>query len=109
MAYDEVLADRIRDILIDIGDVSERKMFGGLAFMVNGNMLCGPLGDDLMVRVGPDAYEDALTLPGAGEMRFTGKPMRGFVQVDGEALAEDEDLRDWLDRGLAFAESLPPK
>ncbi|MGB0871509.1 MAG: TfoX/Sxy family protein [Solirubrobacterales bacterium] len=109
MAYEEALADRVRDILIDVDGVTERKMFGGLAFMVNGNMLCGPIGENLMVRVGPSAYEEALTIEGASEMRFTGKPMRGFVDVDGQALADDSALKAWVERGLAFAQSLPPK
>lgn len=109
MAYDEVLADRIRDLLVDVGGVSERKMFGGLAFMVNGNMLCGPQGDDLLVRVGADRYEEALAQEGAGEMRFTGKPMRGFVTVQGEALGEDAALREWLERAMTFVRTLPPK
>ncbi len=109
MAYEEALADRVRDVLIDVDGVTERKMFGGLAFMVNGNMLCGPIGENLMVRVGPDGYEEALAIDGASEMRFTGKPMRGFVDVDGQALADDSALKAWVERGLTFAQSLPPK
>lgn len=109
MAYDEALADRVRDALIDVDGVTERKMFGGLAFMVDGNMLCGPLGEGMIVRVGKDAYEEVLALPGASKMEFTGRPMSGFVTVSPEALAGDEDLRDWIRRGLAFVLTLPPK
>lgn len=109
MSYDEVLADRIRDHLSSDPSVSERKMFGGLAFMVNGNMACGPNGDLLIVRVGPDAYADALAEPDASEMTFTGRPMRGFVEIPGDALAEDGRLAEWVDRGVAYAASLPAK
>lgn len=109
MAYDEALADRIREILGDRPGVAERKMFGGLAFMVYGNTACGPNGDILIVRVGPDAYESALELDGAGEMQFTGRPMRGFVEVAPDALDSEATLAEWVQRGVAFAESLPPK
>ena len=89
--------------------MSERKMFGGLCFMSSGHMSFGILGDEIMVRVGPDAYVDALQLPHAGEMDFTGRSMRGMVYVDSNGLSEDEDLKTWLLRGLAYAQSLPPK
>lgn len=108
MAYDEALADRIRDQLAEHPGVSERKMFGGLAFMVYGNMACGPNGDSLIVRVGPDAYEQSLEEPEAGEMKFTGRAMKGFIEIDGAEL-EDDILAKWVERGVAFAESLPPK
>jgi TfoX/Sxy family transcriptional regulator of competence genes len=108
MAYDEQLAERIRAIVADVDGVTERKMFGGLAFMVGGNMACGPAKDILMVRVGPDAYEDALAEPDADELQFTGRPMKGMVQVDAATLS-DERLAEWVQRGLDFAGSLPPK
>lgn len=108
MAYDEVLADRIRDQLEDHPGVSERKMFGGLAFMVYGNMACGPNGDLLIVRVGPEAYESSLQEPEAAEMKFTGRPMKGFIEIDGAEL-EDDILAKWVERGVAYAESLPAK
>lgn len=108
MAYDEVLADRIRDLLADHPGVTERKMFGGLAFMVNGNMACGPNGDVLIVRVGPNVYEQSLTEPEASEMKFTGRPMTGFIEIDGSEL-EDDLLARWVRRGVAYAESLPVK
>ncbi|MFY9264981.1 MAG: TfoX/Sxy family protein [Solirubrobacterales bacterium] len=108
MAYDEGLADRIRDCLTGVDGVSERKMFGGLAFMVFGNMACGPNGDRMIVRVGPDAYEKCLALPGASEMTFTGRPMRGFIELAADSL-DDTTLAAWVDRGVAFASSLPAK
>ena len=109
MAYDETLARRIRDALDVHARVVERKMFGGLAFMVNGNMCCGVMDNRLMVRVGPHAYEDALKLPHAGLLNFTGRPMKGSVLIESEGLKSDEDLAAWLNRGLAFVATLPPK
>lgn len=109
MAYDEGLAERVRTLLGDDADVSERKMFGGLAFMYAGNMACGIVGDELMVRVGADAWADALTQPAAREMDFTGRSMKGMVYVGVDGLAEDGDLQTWVDRGVAIAGSLPPK
>ena len=84
-------------------------MFGGLCFMVNSNMSFGVFGCELMVRVGPDAYKEAVSLPDAREMDFTGRSMRGTVYVSEAGIGEDEDLGAWLDRGLGFASGLPPK
>ena len=109
MAYDEVLGERVRRVLGNDPDVGERKMFGGLAFMMAGNMACGVMGDDLLVRVGKDAFEEALTLPFAGPMEMGDRTMGGFVVVDGEGVAEDDQLDDWVERGVAYAVSLPPK
>lgn len=109
MAYDESLAERVRTALEDEPEVTERKMFGGLAFMLGGNMCCGIIGNELMVRVGPDAYDDALALPHAREMDFTGRPMRGIVYVAAPGIATDPDLDAWVARGVAFAGSLPRK
>jgi TfoX/Sxy family transcriptional regulator of competence genes len=109
VAYDEVLADRIRSQLDEVEGRSERKMFGGIAFMLNGNMVVGIAGQDLMVRVGAERYAELLALPGAREMDFTGRTMRGFVFVEAAAIAEDDDLGKWLDRALDFVGSLPPK
>jgi len=89
--------------------VTERKMFGGLCFMVHGNMLGGVMGDEIIVRVGAERYEDALKQPHAREMDFTGRPMRGFVVVASEGIASDERLNEWVQRGAQFATSLPPK
>ena len=109
MAFDEGLAQRIREHLDERKGVSERRMFGGLCFMVGGNMCCGVVGEELMVRVGPDGYDEALALPHAREMDFTGKPMRGMLYVGTAGIEEDEDLARWVDRGAAFAGSLPSK
>ena len=84
-------------------------MFGGLCFMHEGNMCFGIVGSELMVRVGADAYESAVALPHAREMDFTGRSMRGMVYVDEVGISEDEDLDLWLQRGLDYAASLPPK
>lgn len=109
MTYDEGLAHRIREQLRDHTGITEKQMFGGLAFMLDGNMVCGVLDDSLMARVGPDAYQEALEEPHAREMDFTGRPMKGLVFVDPAGIAEDDALDDWIERCLAFAESLPAK
>jgi TfoX/Sxy family transcriptional regulator of competence genes len=108
MAYDENLASRIRQVFPAEG-VEEKKMFGGIAFMLGGNMVCGVIRDDLMVRVGPDNEEAALDRTGARPMDFAGRPMRSMVFVGPAGCASDADLRDWLDLALAFATTLPPK
>jgi hypothetical protein len=84
-------------------------MFDGLCFMTNGNMCVGIVGNELMVRVGPAAAAEALALPQAREMDFTGRSMRGMVYVDEDGVAEDADLTAWVQRGLSYAGSLPPK
>jgi TfoX/Sxy family transcriptional regulator of competence genes len=109
MAYNEQLAERIREIIGERSDVSERKMFGGLAFMLNGNMFCGITRDDLMVRVGPDHFEDALASPGARPMDFTGRPMKGMVFVGPEGYANDKRLQGWVKQTLEYARFLPAK
>ncbi len=109
MAYDEGLACRVAEALTGVDGVVEKKMFGGMAFMVRGNMAAGILGDRLMVRVGKEAYEEVLAEPHCGPMDFTGRPMRGFVVVEAEGIASDVDLSDWVDRGVGFALSLPSK
>jgi len=108
VAYDEGLAERVRELLAMRVDVSERAMFGGLAFMVGGHMACGITGDDLMVRVGKERYDDALRQPHAREMDFTGRPMTGYVYVDAAGTADDA-LRDWVERGVAFVATLPAR
>lgn len=111
MTYDGHLASRLRDIYDehDLGEVIEKKMFGGLVFMVRGHMSCCVSKDHLMVRLGPDAYEEALTLKGARTTEFTKKPMRGFVHVDAEGFASKPELEAWVERSLAFVTALPPK
>ena len=109
MAYDEGLAQRIRETLASRSDIAEKKMFGGLAFMLSGNMCCGVIGSTLMLRVGPDQYGAALAHPHAREMDFTGKPMKGMVYIGDDGIADDRDLADWVQWGVRFATSLPPK
>ena len=110
MAYDELLADRMRRCFAGVTNASEKKMFGGLCFLVGGNMACGITSHGpMMVRVGSDAYEDALSRPHARPMDFTGKPLKGMVYVDPEGVRRDADLREWVARGIAFAQSLPVK
>ena len=109
MAYDENLADRIRGVLASRKDVTEKKMFGGLSFMLGGNMCCGVIKDDLVLRVGPDGYERALAKPHARPMDFTGRPLKGMVYVDPEGYRTEQALKYWVDQALSFALSLPPK
>jgi len=109
VAYDEELAERIRRALAGRKGLSEKKMFGGIAFMLRGNMACGIVRDQLMVRVGPEQYDDALARPHARPMDFTGRPMKGMVYVGPEGLRSDADLAGWLRRGVEFAASFPPK
>ena len=109
MAYDEGLAHRLRELFEEEPAVTEKKMFGGVCFLYGGHMCCGIVGDELMLRVGPDAYESCLALPHAREMDFTGRTMRGMIYVGVEGFAEDEDLEAWVGRGLAFVRSLPEK
>jgi len=109
MAYDESLARRIHAILANLPGVSEKKMFGGLAFLVHGNMSCGVVRYELMVRVGPEVYDDALSHPHAREMDFTGRPLKGFVYVSCEGITSDGDLEDWVARGVEYARALPAK
>ena len=109
MAYDEGLAQRVREMLADQPDLEEKKMFGGIAFMLQGNVACGLTQDNFMVRVGPEEYEAALARRHARPMDFTGKPMKGWVYVDSDGYTEDEDLAEWVSMGIAYALSLPPK
>ena len=108
MAYDEKLAARVRALLANRNDVRERKMFGGVTFMVAGHMCCGVNGDELIVRLDPDHEDAALAGPHARPMDFTGRPMRGFVTVQPEGL-NGAQLKRWVQEAVARAESLPPK
>lgn len=109
MAFDEALAERLRDLLQKYPDVEERKMFGGLCFLIGGNMCCGIVGDRLMARVGPANYDICLRKKHAREMNFTGKPSKGMVYVQPEGIEEDAELASWLDVCMKFAGALPPK
>ena len=109
MAYDEGLAQRLREEFVGRDDVVEKKMFGGLCFMLAGNMCCGIVGETLMTRVGQEQYVDALKREHAREMDFTGKALKGMIYVDPVGVAEDQDLEDWVQLCLNFTQSLPPK
>jgi len=108
MAYDEGLVERIRQLMADVPGVVEKKMFGGLSFMVDGNYACG-VADTLVVRVGKANHEEAVADPHARIMDFTGRPMKGWVYVDAPGYEEDADLATWVRRGVEYARSLPPK
>ena len=109
MSYDEGLAERLREALQSQRGISEKKMFGGLAFISRGYMFVGITGDILMARIGPDYYEQALSRPHVRMMDFTGKPMKGYVYVDPPGFERDSDLSDWVQRCHGFVQSLPPK
>ena len=108
MAYDEALAERVRAALAGRDKVVEKKMFGGVAFMIRGHMSCGVVNQTLMVRIDPAREAALLEEPGARPMDFTGRPMRGFLHVEGIGLA-GAALRRWVKRAADFAESRPPK
>ncbi|MGA7396450.1 MAG: TfoX/Sxy family protein [Solirubrobacterales bacterium] len=110
MAWTEGFADRIRDVIFERSGVTEKKMFGGIAWMVEGNMAVGIWDDDgLMVRMAKEDTEAALAEPGVVPMEMKGRRMNGFVIVEAELTADDEALAEWIDSGASFAESLPPK
>ena len=109
MKIDEGLAERVRARLAPVDEVSERRMFGGLAFFVAGHMCVGIMGNELIARVGVDRMESALARPGARVFDATGRPMRGWVTIGAEAIADDADLGDWVECSLDFVHGLPPK
>ncbi|MET8124365.1 TfoX/Sxy family protein [Streptomyces sp. NPDC005065] len=109
MAYDEGLAQRIRERLGAQDHITEKRMFGGLSFLCHGNMAVGVIGDEMIVRVGPDSTEAALARPGARAFDFSSRPMRGWVTVAASALATDATLLAWIDEGHGCALGLPPK
>jgi hypothetical protein len=108
MAYDAGMAQILRDDLVG-ESLIEKKMFGGLCFMLAGNMLCGVHKGGAMFRVGPDQYETALALPGGAPMMFTKKPMKGFVECAPDAFEDDTKRAAFLSLSLSFVKSLPPK
>ncbi len=109
MAYDEELAACAREILEERSAPGERKMFGGIAFMVNGHMCCGVIKNDLVLRLGPDRASKALRDPNVRPMDFSGRPMRGFVFVSPEGTKTEVRLRRHIQSALDFVETLPPK
>ncbi|MBM3940541.1 MAG: TfoX/Sxy family protein [SAR202 cluster bacterium] len=107
MAFDEELAARISKAIGARAGITEKRMFGGIAFMLDGKMFVGVIKDELMARVGPEGFDDALRQPGARPMDFTGKPMGGYVYVSAGGLESDAVLRGWMDRCAAFVATLP--
>ena len=108
MAYDEGLAQRIREML-GSARITEKKMFGDLAFLSRGHMFVGIVGDTLMARIGLEPYAEALREPHVREMDFTGRPMKGYVFVDPPGIERDDDLVRWIAASRAFVQSLPAK
>jgi len=109
MAFDTTLADRIRRHLETIDGITEQKLFGGIGFMLRGNMCCGVMKDSLLVRVGPEAHDDAVAQPHAEPMSMGGRVSRGFVVVAPPAIESRAALSAWVEKGLSFAANLPPK
>ena len=109
MPFDELLTVRIRACLGHLPDLVEKKMFGGVGFMVNGNMTCGVHKNDLIVRVGAEQYHAALQRLHTRPFDLTGKPMTGWVVVEPAGCTSEDELAAWLEQGLAFARNLPGK
>lgn len=109
MAFDEHLATRIRSCLARAPELSERRMFGGLCFLLRGHMTAGIVGSTLMLRVGPDQFSDALAQPHARVMDFTGRPSKGMIYVDPAGIATAKALEKWLALAVAFVDTLPEK
>jgi TfoX/Sxy family transcriptional regulator of competence genes len=109
MAYDEALAQRVREAFAREPGLTEREMFGGIGFMLRGNMACGVHGDRLIVRVGPQAGQAAMQRPHVLPFDITGRPMKGWVMVTAEGCQDEEAFADWVREGIAFARSLPAK
>jgi TfoX N-terminal domain len=109
MAVDEEFAGRVREALDGVDGIAEKRMFGGLAFLLNGNMAVGVHGQDLIVRLAPEATDDALAEEHVRVFDMTGRPMKGWVLVGPGATVSEDGLGSWVTRGVDFAESLPPK
>ncbi len=109
MAFDPGLAERVARLVGDLPGASEKRMFGGLAFMLDGHLCVGVMEEDLIVRLGRDAMDHALAEPGTRPFDFTGRAMRGWVLVSSDATAEDADLEAWVEKAVSFVRALPPK
>ena len=109
MAYDEELHLRMQRVVAARAGVTEKKMFGGVCFLLDGKMFCGIVKDEMMVRVGPAAHESALAEPHVRPMDFTGKPMAGYIYVEPEGLATDQALKRWMEAGLKFVATVETK
>ena len=109
MAFSEALAERIRQRLARRKNVEERKMFGGIGFLLHGNLLVGVWKDSLVVRLGPEEGEEALKEPHVRDFDITGRPMKGWVLVGPDGVEDDEQLTDWIERAPKFVKTLPAK
>jgi len=109
MPFDESFAARIRAALARKRNIEEKKMFGGVGFLLNGNMMIGVWKNSLIVRVGPDSYEDALLEPHVREFDITGKAMKGWIMVEREGVDEDKALTEWIKRATKFVKTLAKK
>src|SRR5437762_13922705 len=109
MSYDESLASRVREILSSVAGFSEKKMFGGLCFLIHGNMCCGVLKDELVLRLDPARAQELLRRPHTRPMDFTGRPMKGFVFIETGGVGTDRQLLDWVSMALSFAQGRPRK
>lgn len=109
MPFSPSLAARIRDALAGKRGIEEKKMFGGMAFLLNGKMLVGVWEDMLIARLGPEAGNEALRKPHVRAFDITGKPMKGWVMVEPEGIEDDEQLKNWIDRATSFVATLPGK
>jgi TfoX/Sxy family transcriptional regulator of competence genes len=109
MAYSESLAGRVRDVVMRRKGVALKKMFGGIGYLLNGNMLVGVWKDSLIVRVGPEGYDEALARPHVREFDVTGRAMKGWVVVEPEGIDEDRDLLAWIERAWDFVAGLSAK
>jgi TfoX/Sxy family transcriptional regulator of competence genes len=109
MAYNEKLAQQVKAEIGKLPGFTEKKMFGGIAYLVNGNMACGVNGENLIVRVGPEKHAEAEKRPHTKSYDMTGRPMKGWIAVDAKGREKDQELKSWIDMGIKFAQSLPKK
>jgi len=109
VAYDEKLAERVRKLLAKRKVIAEKKMFGGVAFLLNGNMCCGIHGEEMIVRLNPDETDQALAKPHTRTFDMTGRPMKGWILVKPAGVAREDTLAKWVGLGVSYAASLPPK
>jgi TfoX/Sxy family transcriptional regulator of competence genes len=109
MGYNEGTAQRIRDVLGNAPGLRERRMFGGISFMLDGNMCCGVVENDLVLRVGRDRYEECLREPHVRPMDFTGRPLTGFIYVSPGGFTSETELEQWIHRSVSFVRTLPSK
>jgi TfoX/Sxy family transcriptional regulator of competence genes len=109
MPYSESLAERIRQTFGRRKEIEEKKMFGGVGFLLNGNMLVGVWQTSLIGRIGPDEYTKALRKPNVREFDITGRPMKGWIMVEPDGIEQDSQLKDWIELAIMFVETLPAK